>query len=39
MAPTRGNDRGMTVVKINAITVREGSGDELARSSPTIRSS
>ncbi len=31
MAPTRGNDRGMTVVKINAITVREGSGDELAR--------
>ena len=26
-----GNDRAMTVVKINAITVREGSGDELAR--------
>ena len=26
-----GNDRNMTVVKINAITVREGSGDELAR--------
>jgi heme oxygenase (mycobilin-producing) len=26
-----GNDRGMTVVKINAITVREGSGDELAQ--------
>lgn len=25
------NDRAMTVVKINAITVREGSGDELAR--------
>lgn len=26
-----GNDWYMTVVKINAITVREGSGDELAR--------
>ena len=26
-----GNDQSMTVVKINAITVREGSGDELAR--------
>ncbi len=26
-----GNDRTMTVVRINAITVREGSGDELAR--------
>ncbi len=26
-----GNDSGMTIVKINAITVREGSGDELAR--------
>ena len=26
-----GNDRSMTVVKINASTVREGSGDELAR--------
>lgn len=26
-----GNDRIMTVVKINAITVREGSGDELAQ--------
>ena len=29
--PDPGNDRDMTVVKINAITVREGSGDELAR--------
>ncbi len=29
--PPAGNDRGMTIVKINAITVREGSGDELAR--------
>jgi heme oxygenase (mycobilin-producing) len=26
-----GNDRCMTVIKINAITVRQGSGDELAR--------
>ncbi len=26
-----GHDQGMTVVKINAITVREGSGDELAQ--------
>jgi heme-degrading monooxygenase HmoA len=29
-APVDGNDRTVSVIKINAITVREGAGDELA---------